>query len=180
MDGVMDSERRPLRPIGASVDEVNDRTGRMLAVFTRRPGVRLFGPVPAGAGQTPIPYAISKGPLVVLVDAVAWPAGTYSTTPDGNILCDGVYIGQSVRQLVGAVHRLRRTMPRGCLVEAVIVVHPSLPAAPTLPAAGPAELSWLPPADLPAHLRHRLSVAAYCQSDINAVTLSLSPVTPGS
>lgn len=176
----MDSERRPLRSIGASADEVNDRTGRLLATFTRRPGVRLFGPVPAGAGQTPIPYAISNGRLVLLVDAVAWPAGAYSTTADGDVLCDGVYIGQSVRQLVGAVHRLRHTMPPESLVEAAIVVHPSLPTAPTLPATAPAGLSWLQPADVVPHLRHRLSVAAYCQFDINLVTLSLSPATPGS
>ena len=177
----MDSERRPLRPIGTSADEVHDRTGRLLAALDDRPGVKVFRWVQLGAEQqTPIPYAVSAGRLIVLVDSVAWPAGTYSTTADGGVLCDGIYIGQSVYQLVAAVQRLRHRMPREFLIEAVVVVHPSLATAPTLPETGPAELSWLPPADVLTHLRHRLSIPSYCQSDINVVTLSLSPVTPGS
>jgi hypothetical protein len=177
VDGVMDSEQRPLRAIGTSADEVDDRTGRLLAAFGDRPGVTVFRTVQVGAGWVPIPYAVSAGRLV---DAVAWPAGAYSTTAEGGVLCDGVYIGQSVRQLLGAVRHLRRRMPPEFLVEAVVVVHPSLATAPTLPATAPAGLSWLAPADLPAHLLHRLNLPFYCQSDINLVTLSLSPVTPGS
>jgi hypothetical protein len=176
----MDSERRPLRPIGTSAEDVNTRTGRLLARFARRPGVRLFSGVPAGAGQTPIPHAISAGRLLVLVDSVAWPTGTYSTAPNGQVLCDGTYIGQSVRQLVRTVQRLRRVMPHQFRIEAVIVVHPSLPAAPTLPETGPAELSWLPPAGLAPHLRRKLRLRNYCHSDSNIVTLGWSLVTRGS
>lgn len=179
VDGEMDSERRPLRPIGASADDIHGRTGRLLARFTARPGVRLFSRVPVEAGEILIPYAISAGRLLVLVDTAAWPAGDYSTDPDGGVLCDGTYIGQSVGHLINGVRQLRRTLPNACRIEAVVVVHPSLPTAPTLPSEGPAELRWLAPAGLAVHLRRRLHRATFCLSDINRVTLCWPSVTPG-
>jgi hypothetical protein len=180
VDDAMDSERRPLRPIGASVAEVAARTGRLLTRFSDRRGVRLLRDVAVVAGQTPIAHAISSARLILLIESVAWPGGTYSAAPDGGVRCDGAYIGQSVQPLIGAVRQLRHAMPRGRLIEAVLVVHPSLPAAPTLPATGPAELTWLSPVNLAAHVAQQLRAASYCQSDINTVTLSWPPATPGS
>lgn len=180
VDDVMDSERRPLRPIGASAGEVAARTDRLLAEASGRSGFRVFSGVAVDSGQAPITHAISAGRLVLLVESVAWPSGTYSTMPDGSVLCDGTYIGQSIRPLVGAVRRLQRTTPRGYRIGAIVVVHPSLPVAPTLPAASPAGVSWLSPASLAVHLRRLSARDNYCQSDNNSVTLSWPLSTLGS
>ena len=147
MDDVIDSERRPLRPIGTSAREVHSRTAGLLARFNSRPGVH------------------------VLVDSVAWPAGSYSTTPDGQVLCDGTYIGQSIDHLVVAVRRLRLNMPGKYRIEAAVVVHPSRPDAPTLPLAHPDEVRWFTPAELADHLHGRLGNPS-CHSDSKFVTMS--------
>ncbi|MFG1607738.1 hypothetical protein [Actinoplanes sp. NPDC049265] len=159
MDSEMDSERRPLRSIGTSASEIHARTGQLLAGLAGARGARLITAVPVGAGETPIPYAFCAGRSIVLLDSVAWPAGTYAITPDGRVLCDGTYIGQSIRQLVGAVHRLRGAISGERRVEAVVVVHPCTPTAPTLPVTGPPGLSWVTPADLGAHLGARTNPA---------------------
>jgi hypothetical protein len=174
----MDSERRPLRSIGTSAAEVNTRTGDLLAGLAGRRGVRVVTGVPVGGGETPIPYAICAGRLIMLLDSVAWPAGTYSITADGRVLCDGTYIGQSAGQLIGAVHRLRHAIRGERRVEAAVVVHPCTPTAPTLPAAGSAGLSWISPGDLEAHLGTRLIRPDYCQPDVNMTTLSMPSITP--
>lgn len=156
LDGLTDSEQRPLRPIGTSVREVASRTGRQLTRVAGLPGVRLFSCVTLGDGLPPIAHAVAAGRRVLLVESVAWPCGVYTTAPDGGVLCDGVYIGQSVRPLVRAVRRLRRALPRPSQVGAVVVVHPSDAGVLDLPKAAPAELIWLPAGELAGHLGRRL------------------------
>src|SRR5690349_88299 len=110
--GLTDSEQRPLRPIGTSVREAAARTGRLLARLWTMPEVRVCTGVRIAAGQQPIGFAVITGAQVLLIESVAWPGGTYRTTPDGRVHCDGLYIGQSARPLVGSVRLLRRTLPR--------------------------------------------------------------------
>jgi hypothetical protein len=93
---------------------------------------------------------------VVLVDAVAWPPGSYSTSTAGAVFCDDVYIGQSVRPLLGAVRRLRRLQPPGHRVSAVVVVHPSVAGRLHLPTADGPEVTWIQAGDAPAVIRCRL------------------------
>jgi hypothetical protein len=153
---MIDNALRPLRPIGVSTSEVVARTGRVLARLTDRPGVQLVSNMPVAGTPAPVTHALSAGRLILFVESVAWPAGTYSTTADGGVLCDGVYIGQSVLPLLDAVRQARRTLPDDYQIGGVVVVHPSLPAAPTLPATGPVELSWIPPARLASRMQRRL------------------------
>jgi len=151
LDGLTDSERRPLRPIGMSVREVAARTGALLARLADMPGVQLFACVRVTAGLPPVGHVISAGPHVLLVESVAWPCGAYSTGPDGDVLCEGTYIGQSVQQLLGSVRRLRRRLPRH-RVGAVVVVHPSGAGRLWLPRTAPPGLTWLPPEEVVGHL----------------------------
>jgi len=143
---VVDTERRSLRPIGIPAYEVARRTGELLAGLARRPGVRLYQGVQL-AGHPPLPYALSAGAHVVLVDAVAWPPGSYATSVTGAVFCGGVYIGQSARPLLGAVRRMRRLQPRGHRVSAVVVIHPSAAGRLDLPAATGIEVTWAHAAD---------------------------------
>jgi hypothetical protein len=152
---IVDTERRPLRPIGTTANDVARRTGELLAGLLRLPGVRLYQGVRL-AGHPPLPYALSAGPRVVLVDAVAWPPGSYATGAAGTVYCGGVYIGQSAGPLLGAVRRLRRLQPRGHRVSAVVVVHPSVAGRLDLPAPTGAEVTWTRAADAAAAVRCRL------------------------
>src|SRR4051794_38117893 len=120
-NGLTDSEQRPLRPIGTTAREVAARTGKLLATLRSMPGVRVCAGVRLAGDHQPIGFAITAGTEVLLIESVAWPSGIYSTTTEGRILCDGVYIGQSVRPLLGAVRRLRRTLRHRHRVSAVIV-----------------------------------------------------------
>lgn len=156
LDGLTDSERRPLRPIGMSVREVAARTGSLLSRLIDIPGVRLFAGVRVAAHLPPIAFAISAGSQVLLVESVAWPRGDYTTAPDGRVLCDGTYIGQSVQPLVGSVRRLRRVLPRPHRIGAVVVVHPCDTGRLALPATAPAELTWLAARDVPRQIGGRL------------------------
>jgi len=159
LDGLTDSERRPLRPIGSSAREVAARTGRLLTTLRATPGVRVRAGVRIAAGHQPIGFAITAAAQVVLVESVAWPRGSYSTAPDGRVLCDGIYIGQSVRPLVAAVRRLRRTLPHQHWVGAVVVVHPYGPGPVALPETAPAGLTWLRPGDAADHIGRFLRCA---------------------
>jgi len=155
LSGIVDTERRALRPIGTTAYEVARRTGDLLTGLRGLPGVRLYQGIRL-AGHPPLPYALTAGPCVVLVDAVAWPPGAYATSPAGAVYCDDVYIGQSARPLLGAVRRLRRLQPRGHRVSAVVVVHPSLTGRLDLPAATGTEVTWMRAGDAVAAIRRRL------------------------
>ncbi len=153
--GIVDTERRPLRPIGTTAYEVARRTGELLSGLLRVPGIRLYREVRL-TGHPPLPYALSAGPHVLLIEAVAWPPGSYVTSSAGTIHCNDVYIGQSVRPLLRAVRRLRRLQPRGHHVSAVVVVHPSVDGSLELPPATGTEVSWCPAEAAVAAIRHRL------------------------
>lgn len=165
---IVDTERRPLRPIGTTAYEVARRTGELLTGLLRLPGVRLYQGVRL-TGHPPLPYALTAGPRVVLVDAVAWPPGEYATSPAGAVLCGGVYIGQSARPLLGAVRRLRRLQPRGHRVSAVVVVHPSIAGRLDLPAATGTEVTWIPAGDAAAAIRRRLRPGDFRRAPSRAV-----------
>ncbi|GAA2512628.1 hypothetical protein [Winogradskya humida] len=156
LDRIVDTERRSLRPIGATAYEVAARTGEQLTALACLPGVRLYRGVRLPGHAPPIPYALSAGTRLVLVDTVAWPPGSYATTPGGAVLCDATYIGQSAHLLLGAVRRLRRLQPRGHRVTAVVVVHPSIAGTLTLPAVTGTELTWTHAACAVPAIAHRL------------------------
>ena len=121
-----DSERRGLRPIGASVREVADRTAILFDAVMRSKNVRLFRAVCAdGPDAQPIPHVICAGRRVILVDSVTWPPGAYTVAESGHVHCDGQYIGQSVVPLRSAVGRWREVLPIGYLVTGLVVVHPN-------------------------------------------------------
>ncbi len=143
LDGVTDSERRALRPVGAvTAHDVAVATGDLLAGLLTHPGVQIFQGVRPGAADAPcIPHAVSCGCRLVLVESVAWPPGGYIATGAGQIHCDGVYIGQSVLPLAAAVGHWRAALPVGHQVSAVVIVHPTAPGVLVPPAAG-RDLSW--------------------------------------
>src|ERR1051326_6498301 len=80
-----DSERRGLRPIGASVREVADRTAMLFdTVMKKSRNVRLFRAVCAdGRDALRIPHVICAGRRVILVDSVTWPPGAYTVAESG-------------------------------------------------------------------------------------------------
>lgn len=144
LEAVMDSEKRTLRPIGATAFEVATRTGALLADLIEIPNVRVFhGVRPRGTGLPVVPHAISAGRRLVLVESVVWPPGCYEAGDDGRIHCDGTYIGQSVGSLVEAVRQWRDELPRGHRVSGVVVVYPSAKGTMTLPGATGDDLVWV-------------------------------------
>jgi hypothetical protein len=110
---------------------------------------------------------VSAGRTVVLVESVAWPPGRYAATAAGQIHCDGVYTGQSVRPLITAVRQWREALPRGHRVRALVVVHPTAGGELALPAPASSDLGWARAGnavhDIQAHLprgRQPVSVSA--------------------
>jgi hypothetical protein len=164
-----DDESRSLRPIGMTVREAASRTGELLGRLTDAPGVRIFAGIRVTERGPRVGFAVSTASAVLVVESVAWPAGAYTVTSQGCVLCDGTYIGQSVRPLLGSVRLLRRLAPRR-LVGAVVVVHSSGTGRPSLPAYSPAGPAWLPPDEVRAHLARRLHIRRpnnSCLGDIN-------------
>ena len=157
LEKLIDDERRSLRPIGMSVREAAARTGELLGRLTDAPGVRLFAGIRLTERGPRISFAVSTASAVLVVESVAWPSGAYTVTSQGRVLCDGIFIGQSVRPLLCSVRRLRR-LARRRLVGAVVVVHPSGADRPSLPAYPPAGPVWLPPDQVRAHIARRLHI----------------------
>jgi hypothetical protein len=142
LDAITDSDRRALRPIASSAHEVAASTGALLAELIDIPGVRIFNGVRTeGADLPPIPHAISAGRQVVLIESVAWPPGHYETRANGRIYCDGIYIGQSVRQFIEAAGLWKQILPKRHQVTAMIVVH-CCGGAIVLPASSADDLAW--------------------------------------
>ncbi|MEU4242605.1 hypothetical protein [Actinoplanes sp. NPDC026619] len=170
LDGLTDDESRSLRPIGMSVREAAARTGEILDRLAGTPGVRVDAGVRIAKRAPKIGFAVSTASHLLLVESVAWPSGAYTVLPEGGVLCDGTYIGQSVQPLLGAVRRLRRTVPRR-RIGALVVVHPSDAGAPSLPAWSPGGPAWLPPAEVRTHVARRLLLRhrenTYCLYDMN-------------
>jgi len=157
LQGITDSERRPLRPIGTSAYDVAVRTGALLTELVTIPSVRIFHGVRQAAGGEPaIPHVLCAGRQLVLVESVAWPPGHYETMPGGRICCDDVYIGQSVRPLRRAVRQWRAVLPRGHRVSAMVVVHPAGEGTLTLPPGLPGELTWVLAGEAIQDLRRRV------------------------
>jgi hypothetical protein len=170
LESLTDDESRSLRPIGMSVREAASRTGALLDRLADIPGVRLFAGVRVVERAPRIGFAISTTSHLLLVESVAWPAGAYTVTPQGCVLCDGTYIGQSVHPLLGSVRRLRRLVRRRH-VGAVVVVHSSGAGTPSLPANSPAGPVWLPPDQVGSHLARSLLLrrreSIYCRVNMN-------------
>jgi len=170
LESLTDEEGRSLRPIGMSVREAADRTGALLHPVADHPAVRLYAGVRVAKGAPRIGFAVSTASHLLLVESVAWPSGSYTVTADGCVLCDGTYIGQSVRPLLHSVRLLRRVVRR-LVVGAAVVVHPSGPGTPSLPPGSPGGLLWLPPAKVRSHVARRLILRGRdisCQADTNS------------
>lgn len=182
LDGVTDSEHRSLRSIGATTGEVAARTVALLHPLRAVPGVRIFrGVRPLGEDLPPIPLAISKGRLLILVESVAWPAGSYRVGLDGAIQGDSVYIGQSTSGLSAAVRHWRGRMPDRHVVAAIVIVHSDAADLVELRRPPLGNVSWALAEDAPRVLRRavhrrchepshsliRLLMAATVKEDIN-------------
>ena len=172
LDAVTDSERRALRPIGAdTAHDVAAATGGLLAGLLAHPGVQVFQGVRPGPADAPcIPHVISCGCRLVLAESVAWPPGRYTASADGQIHCEGVYIGQSVRPLLAAAGHWRVALPAGHRVSAVVIVHLTAPGALALPAAIPG-LSWTTADDAVDSIRVQLPAGPEAASMTAVATL---------
>lgn len=165
LDEVTDSERRALRPVGATAGEVAARTGALLAELLALPDVRLFqGVRPAAGDLPPIPHVVCAGRRIILVESVAWPPGRYTAGGGGRIHCDGMYIGQSVRPLASAVRHWRGVLPRSHRVSALVVVHPAPGGDLTLPDCAPRGLHWARACEAVGHIRAALPAAGQATS----------------
>lgn len=134
LDAIIDSERRGLRPIGATVRQVADRTSELLTELLKLPSVRIFhGVRHTAAGLPLIAHAVTAGCSLVLVESVTWPRGRYAVTTSGHIQCDGVYIGQSADPLMTAVRHWRGVLPPGHQVKAMVIVYLAAPGSVSLP-----------------------------------------------
>jgi hypothetical protein len=143
LNAITDSEQRPLRPIGSTVREVAARTGVLLTDLA--------------SGLPLVPHAVSAGRRLVLVESVAWPPGRYEVGADGRVLCDGIYIGQSVQALRTAARQWAGLLPRNHRVMAAVVVHRTAKGEITLPARGPKDLTWVLADNAIAELRPRIA-----------------------
>jgi hypothetical protein len=170
LERMTDDERRSLRPIGMSVREAAARTKTLLNRLADNPEVYLFAGVRVAKGAPRIGFAVSTASHLLLVESVAWPSGKYTVNPQGSVLCDGTYIGQSVLPLIGSVRLLRRVARRRH-IGAVVVVHPSGAGLPSLPVNSPAGPAWLAPEKVRSHIARRLLLRhreiSYCQTDTN-------------
>ena len=156
LDVITDSERRALRSIGLTAQEVAIKTGELLATVFTLPSVRIFHGVRPAADVPPVPHVISAGRRLIFVESVAWPPGRYVAASAGRIYCDGVYIGQSIRPLVTAIRGWRKLVPDDHRVSAVVVVHPTGDGELVLPAATGPDLAWTGSADAVREIHARL------------------------
>lgn len=156
LDAITDSERRGLRPIGATAREVADRTSELLAELLALPSVRIFQGVRRAAADVPLEHAVSAGRSLVLVESVTWPPGHYAMTASGRIHCDSVYTGQSANSLMAAVGHWQAVLPRGHRVSAIVVVYPAIPGGMSLPAHSARGPVWATAGDALSLIRAHL------------------------
>lgn len=151
-----DDDHRALRPVGAGCLEVAARTDGTLAALTEIPSVRIFrGIRPTGARRSVAAHAVSAGRLLILVESVAWPPGTYTLDTLGGVHCGEHPIGQSAQPLTAAVRALRVVLPVDHRVSAVVTVRRSGPGAYQLP-ADTRLVSWVFAEELGGFLYSRL------------------------
>ncbi len=154
---IIDSERRALRPIGSTAQEIAERTAALLCDLFALPGIHIFQGVRLMAADAPrISHVIIAGRQVVLVESVAWPPGRYAAEATGRIYCGGTYIGQSVRPLLDAVRYWRQILPSGHRVSALVVVHPTTAGDLALPPTTRG-LTWSHADDAVRDIRGRLT-----------------------
>jgi hypothetical protein len=152
----VDDDHRALRPVGADSLEVAAHTDEMLAALTELPSVRIFrGIRPTGARRCVAAHAVSAGRLLILVESVAWPPGTYTVDAPGRVHCGEYQIGQSVHPLTAAVRALRVLLPFDHRVNAVVAVRRTGPGVYHLP-ADTGQVSWVFAEDLGDFLYRRL------------------------
>jgi hypothetical protein len=149
-------DSRPLRPVGVAVADVVARTDALLERLTTIPSVRIFQGVRPRGATRPVAHAVSAGPLLILVESVAWPPGRYQMDATGRVRCDGQYIGQTTRLLSASVQACRALLPRSHQVSAFVVVHCTAPGSYTLPPESE-ELGWALADELPRELQARLA-----------------------
>ncbi len=179
LEAITDSERRPLRPIGATAREVAAMTSELLTELLSMPSVRIFAGVRPGMAELPrISHAIMGGSRLCLIESVAWPPGQYVTTRPGGVHCDGVYIGQSVAPLLAAVRHWRALLPHGHRVKAVVIVYPTGLGDLSLPAPDSAGLAWTSSADAITDLKALLP-AGRPPISVRAVAALLAAIAPG-
>jgi hypothetical protein len=174
LESITDSEQRPLRSIGSSARDAAIRTGVLLSDPVAVPGVRIFhGVRPPGASLPLISHAISAGRELLLVESVAWPPGHYETAANGQVHCNGTYIGQSAHLLIRTVHLWRELLPKNHRVSAMVVVHAAADDI-VLPAASAEDLTWVLAADALADIRRRIKPGSQPASR-NVVAALIAP-----
>ena len=152
-----DDDHRALRPVGVGCREVADRTDEVLAGLTEIPSVRIFrGIRPTGARRSVAAHAVSAGRLLILVESVAWPPGSYAVDAGCRVRCGEHPIGQSTRPLTAAVRALRVVLPFDHRVTAVVAVRRSGAGAYRLP-TDTRLVSWVFAEDLGDRLYAQLS-----------------------
>jgi hypothetical protein len=157
LDSITDSERRALRPIGATAYDVAVWTASLLSELFAVPGIRIFQGVRATTADLPrIPHAINAGRHIILVESVAWPPGRYAAAVAGRIFCDGAYTGQSTHALSNAVRYWQGTMPPGHQVRGLVVVHPAAEGCLLLPGIGSRDIIWASADDAVGQVRAHL------------------------
>jgi hypothetical protein len=155
---IKDSERRPLRPIGTSADVVAARIDKLLEDLMAIPSVQIFqGVHPLGSPKPPISHAVTAGRVLVFVESVAWPPGHYRIDDDDRVMCDGMYIGQSVGPLLAEVRDWRTRLPSNHDVSALVVVEQCASGDYTLPQGRDKDLSWAFASDAVPQLRERVT-----------------------
>lgn len=133
---------RSLRSVGADGAALAVRTDTQLGGLTVLPGVRIFRGIRAGdPARVVATHAVSAGPVVVLVESVAWPPGNYGLDRGGQVICDGVPTGQATTGLERAVARCQALLPRDHQVRAVVSVHRTGSSDYLLPSPG-RTVSW--------------------------------------
>lgn len=173
LGSVRDSERRGLRPIGATVGEAAARTGAFLARFVAPQTVHIFqGVHPVGVAAPRIPHAISAGRHVVFIESVTWPSGRYVVDGAHRVYCDNIYTGQSVHRLIDAVHRWRHMLPPSHRVSALVVVHPLDDGPVVLPSTRQGEVGWTLPQHVTRDLCDLLPVGQQAVSQAALVALA--------
>lgn len=159
MQGITESEHRPLRSVGASACEVAARTSALLVELLEFRNVRIFiGTRPLGTDLPRVSHAVSAGLGVVLVESVLWPPGEYQVGFDGRVYCDRVYTGQSVAHLATAARLWQQILPRGHQVKALVIIYSEVGGRMTLPSGGPVDVVWVRPED---------AVRAICRLGVN-------------
>jgi len=158
LDTAAEEDSPPLRSVGMADAEVARRTDSMLSGLITIPSVRIFqGVRPRGASRPVATHAVSAGPLLILVESVAWPPGRYRVDATGRVRCDGQYIGQTIRLISTAVRDCRMLLPRSHQVSALVLVHRTARGSYLLPPETH-ELRWaLADDELPRELQARLA-----------------------